>query len=384
MKKSMTRRSFAVKAAALPFVLRSAAASAEPRTKWVLLGSNEGAGIYRARWNAATGELGKPELAIATEAPTFMAKHPTLPVIYSVNESKAEKAAVSSFHVNRDTGELQLINRRETHGDAPCFVSVDQTGHMVFAANYTGGSMTAFRAGPDGGLTETVGVFRYNQPTHGPVTDRQEAAHMHCATISPNNDFVVVCDLGDDLILVFPIAPEKNSFVGGPVRVATRPGSGPRHVAFHPNGKWLYCIHELDCTVDLYDWNVQANQPTATLRDSSVISTMKPFAALGGNTAAEIVMSDDGKFLYVCTRGENTVTVYSIDGASGLLNVVQQVPCGGAVPRWIGFDPSRRWLLSANQGSSTVTVLAHNQANGKLTPQRTQLALNTPMFALWF
>lgn len=383
MKRSMTRRSFSARATVLPFALRSAALHAERRSSWVLLGTNEGEGIYRARWNGATGELGKPELAIATEAPSFLAKHPTLPVVYAVNESKGDKAAVSSFHVNSETAELQPINRRETHGDAPCFVSVDQTGQMVFAANYTGGSMTAFRAGSDGALTQTVGVFRYSQPTHGPVADRQDAAHVHCATVSPGNDFVVACNLGDDLLLVFPIVPDKNSYVGAPVRVGARPGSGPRHVAFHPNGRWLYCIHELDCTVDLYDWSVGPSGPVVTLREGSVVSTLKNPAALSGNTGAEIVVSDDGKFLYVCTRGENTVTVYAIDASSGLLRVAQQVPCGGAVPRWIGFDPSRRWLLSANQGSSTVTVLGRNRANGKLTPQASHIALNTAMFVLW-
>ena len=356
---------------------------AQGHSGWVLLGTNAGEGIYRARWNGATGALGKPELAIATEAPSFLAMHPRLPVVYAVNESKGDKAAVSSFHVDRTTATLQFINRRETHGDAPCYVSIDRTGQMVFAANYTGGSMTAFKAAPDGGLAQTVGVLRYNQPTHGPMADRQDAAHMHCATVSPGNDFVVVCDLGDDLILAFPIAPDSNSYVGGPIRVAARAGSGPRHVVFHPNGKWMYCIHELDCTVDLYDWSVQRRQASLTLREGSVVSTMKPFAAVGNNTAAEVVMSDDGKFLYVCTRGENSITVYAIDSASGLLSVLQQLPCGGAVPRWIGMDPSRRWMLSANQGSSTVTVFARNRKTGRLTPKPGSIAVNTAQFVLW-
>ncbi len=379
----MTRRGFVAKSVALPAALNAAALGAQQHASWVLLGTEKGEGIYRARWNGATGELGKPELAITTDSPTYLRMHPSQPVLYCGNEEAEPKAAVSSFHVDRTTAELQLINRRETHGAAPCFVSIERTGQMVFAANYTGGSLTAFHTGPDGGLVQTVGVLRYNQPTHGPVADRQDAAHMHCAVVAPQNDFVVVCDLGDDLILVFPIAPEKNSYIGGPVRVATRPGSGPRHVAFHPNGKWLYCIHELDCTVDLYHWSVAGGQPSLALRDGSIVSTIKPFSTTAGNTAAEVVVSDDGKFLYVCTRGENTITVYVIDGSSGLLTVMQQLSCGGVGPRWIGFDPSRRWLLSTNQGSSTVTVFARSRVTGKLRPRPNQVQVNTPMFALW-
>lgn len=379
----MTRRRFVASAAALSPALRSMAVSTESPAGWVLLGTDKGKGIYRARWNGATGAVGTPELAFATDTPDFFAMHPSLPVLYSVNESIGVNAAVSSFQATAATAELQLINRRETHGNGPCFVSVDRTGNMAFAANYAGGSLTAFALGPDGSLAQTVGVLGYNQPTHGPVPDRQEAAHMHCATVSPENNFVLACDLGDDLILVFPIAPERNNFIGSPLRVQARAGSGPRHLAFHPNGIWLYCIHELDCTVDLYDWSVHGGEPAMTLREGSVVSTLAPGTNKNASTAAEIVMSDDGRFVYTCTRGENTIAVYAIDGNSGLLRPVQRLSCGGDVPRYIGFDPTRRWLVCANQGSSTLTVFAHDSRTGRLTPKPGHVAANTPMFILW-
>ncbi|HEY4356151.1 MAG TPA: lactonase family protein [Acidobacteriaceae bacterium] len=383
---TMNRRNFLAAGAALPWALRAMAARPAPvpaSTGWVLLGTDKGAGIYRARWNATTGEFGKPELAFTTDRPDFFAMHPRLPVLYAVNSMSGDKAAVTALRVHRETAELELINQRQTHGDGPCYVSVDHTGQSLFAANYSGGSMTAYRLANDGSIAQTVGVFRYNQPTHGPVSDRQDAAHLHCTTVSPNNDFVLVCDLGDDVILVFPIAPDKASYVGGPERVNARPGSGPRHLAFHPNGKWVYCIHEIDCSIDLYDWRVTMGKMNMTLREGSIISTMRPFAATKGNTASEITISESGRFLYACTRGEDTVAVFSIDPTSGLLQQIQRLPCGGQVPRFIAFDPSHRWLVSANQSSSTLTVFAHNKETGRLIPKTKRFTADTPMFVQW-
>lgn len=120
-----------------------------------------------------------------------------------------------------------------------------------------------------------------------------------------------------------------------------------------------------------------------TLREGSVISTLQPFASTNGNTACEVVVSDDGQFLYACTRGENSLTVYAINQQSGLLKQIQRLPCGGAVPRFIAFDPSRRWLVSANQGSSTLTVFSHNKTTGRLTPKAKKSAAESPMFVQW-
>jgi 6-phosphogluconolactonase len=195
---------------------------------------------------------------------------------------------------------------------------------------------------------------------------------MHCATVSPNNRFLLACDLGDDAIQVFPL----DTLLGNPVRTAARAGSGPRHVAFHPNGHWLYCIHELDCTIDLYDWH----DGQLTLREGSVVSTLGINSGLRGNTACEIVISDDGRFVYANTRGENSLAVYRIDQKTGLLTEQQRVNCGGDVTRHIAFNPSRRWLLCSNQGSSTVTVFAHDPKTGELSEKPKTFPAESPMF----
>ena len=165
-----------------------------------------------------------------------------------------------------------------------------------------------------------------------------------------------------------------------PVRFAARAGSGPRHLAFHPNGLWLYCIHELDCTIDLYDWNVNNGAPVPVLRKDSVISTLASRAALPGSTGCEIAVSPDGRFVYGNTRGENSLVVYRVDASTGLLTEQQRVFSGGGMTRHFAFDPSRRWLLCANQGTSTVTVFAHDPATGRLAETPKSFVLDTPMF----
>jgi 6-phosphogluconolactonase len=383
-----SRRQFLERAAALPFALRamSAQMTAGP-ARWVLLGTDTGKGVYRAGWNAATGSLGPVQLAAETVRPSYLAKHPTLPVVYAVNAASGDGAAVSSFNVDVASGGLTPLNKVGSQGDGPCFVSVDPTGSMAFVANYAGGSFAAFRVTNVGGLAQAIGVFKYTQATHGPVTDRQDAAHIHCATISPGgapgNKYVLACDLGDDVILVFPIGPGVGDYVRVPIRVAARAGSGPRHVAFHPNGKFVYCVHELDCTIDFYDWRLEQGQPVMRLRENSVVSTLAKGEGLKGNTGCEIVVSDDGRFLYSCTRGVDTITVWRID-ENGYLTEVQQLSCGGKVPRYIAFDPSRKWLVSCNQGApGSVTVFARDAATGRLGVKPKTFQAPTPMFALW-
>lgn len=392
-----SRRQFVGRAAALPFALRGLAAAQGPsNARWVLLGTDTGKGVYRAAWNAAAGALGPAQLAAECVRPSYLAKHPKLPVVYAANAASGENAAVSSFTLGPSG--LTPLNKVGSQGDGPCYVSVDPTGSMAFVANYSGGSFAAFRVTNVGELAQAIGVFKYTQATHGPVADRQDAAHIHCAVIDPSNKYVLACDLGDDVILVFPVTPGAGDSVRVPLRVGARPGSGPRHVAFHPNGSFVYCIHEIDCTIDLYDWRMQQGQITPTsnerslgtptqpvmrLRENSVVSTLAKGASTKGNTASEIVISDDGRFLYACTRGEDSIAAYRID-ENGYLTEFQRLSSGGKVPRYIAFDPSRKWLVSCNQGApGNVAVFSHDAATGRLGVKPRTFQAVTPMFALW-
>ena len=222
----------------------------------------------------------------------------------------------------------------------------------------------------------------------GPVKDRQDGPHFHCAVVSPKNDFVLVCDLGSDTIQVFPIKLDNKTPYGGSILVHARPGSGPRHLVFHPNGKWIYCIHELDCTVDLYDWDAASPQKMK-LREDSIVSSIAKDTPLNGNTACEIFVSDDGRFVYTCTRGVDEILVFRVDPATGLLTERQRVSSGGKIPRYITLDPSRKWLVCCNQGAAVpnplgnVAVFAHDAATGKLSEKPKTFAAETPMFTLF-
>ena len=381
MRLRTSRREFLGAAVAMPAALRAVASPVSANPRWILLGTGTDKGILRAAWNAERGELSGFEVAAATRHPSYLAMHPRLPILYAVNEVPEGNGALCSFRVDAEA-RLTAIERVSSGGNGPCFVSVDATGQDAFVANYGGGSFAAFGLGAQGQV-RSAGFFDCHGNAAcgvvGPNAARQEAAHMHCATVSPDNRFVLVCNLGEDAIEIFRIHPGAAEPTEVPVRIAARAGSGPRHLAFHPNGLWLYCMHELDCTIDLYDWNVNNGVPAPVLRKDSVTSTLGPRGTLAGSTGCELVVSPDGRFVYGNTRGENSLAVYRV-GASGLLVEQQRVFTGGGLTRHFTFDPTRKWLLCANQGTSTVTVFAHDPATGRLGETPKSFVVDTPMF----
>jgi 6-phosphogluconolactonase len=387
----ISRRTFLQTGALLPFAIRAFALQ-NARPSWVLLGTDSG-GIFRARWTPATGELGVPELAIAADRPDYFAMHPKLPVMYSVDAVGNGKGAVSGFRIDRRTAELVFVNKVSSHGDGPCFVSVDHAGKEAFVANYSSGTVGLLPLDKNGKLG--VGDDFDNDTPHalgslGPVKSRQDRSHPHCAVISPRNRFAMVCDLGRDFIFGIPIQSGDHTpgLLVQIAAVAARKGSGPRHVAFHPNGRWMYCIHELDCTIDLYDFDELKPFGGLKLRTNSVISTLAPDTPVGDNTACELLISPDGRFAYACTRFVDQITVYRIDPVTGLLTEQQRLTAGGRIPRLIAFDPTRRWLVACNQGLApnpvgNVAVFAHEPATGRVDPTPRTFAAETPMCIQW-
>jgi 6-phosphogluconolactonase len=376
-----SRRHFLAASATLPLALRSYAATLTP--SWLVLGTDKGKGFYRAPWNATTGEIGPSELILEATRPAFFATHPTLPILYSANEAATGDGNISALRLNHATGDVHLINTISARSPGSCYISIDRTGRLAFVANYGGGSLTTLSLNSDGSLSSQPPAL-YGCKTHpcgtpGPNAARQDAPHFHCATVSPDNAYVLVCDLGTDAIEIFPISPGQ---IQPPQRIPTRPGSGPRHVAFHPNGRWLYVVHELDCTLELFDWNPRADTKL-TPRKDSVISTLATRDHLPGSTACELVISPDGRFLYANTRGEDSLTVYRIDRTTGLLTEQQRVATQGKVTRLIAFDPTRRWLLCMNQGSSTISVFSHDPHTGTLSKTPKLFPAETPMCVEW-
>lgn len=345
---------------------------------WLLIGTGQ-KGIYRARWDPRTGEIGPVEIATATPQPSFLTLHPRLPVVYACNELDAPAAAVSAFGLDRLRAQLALLGSQGTHGSAPCFVSVSRDGRMLFTANYNGGSLAVFPLDGAGKPRPAATVFECKGNSAcgsgGPVKERQSAPHLHCATLSPDGRFVLACDLGDDAILVFPLEAVPTDPLGKVLRVPSAAGAGPRHLAFHPNGKWLYCVNEINCTVSLYRWSARGNQAVVEAVPGATVG-VRPAGGTEKSTAGEIAVSSDGRFLYTSTRFSDVLTVFSIEASHGGLTLVQQLTCGGKTPRFFGLDPTETWLLCANQDSDTVTVFRRDSGSGRLTAKSTYPAPN--------
>lgn len=351
---------------------------------WVLLGTGSGQGIMRSHWQVATGTLSTPELSAVSMSPTYLALHPHLPVVYACNEGSGPAATISAFTLHREDATLSVLGSEPTGGDAPCYVSVDHTGKLLFAANYTGGSLAVFPLDEAGKPALAARIYAPQAGKPGPVADRQGAPHIHCAVVSPDNGFVLACDLGSDKILSFPIEPGSKTPLGEPQAVDSRPGAGPRHLAFHPNGRWLFCINELDCTVVQYEWRPRSTGarlvPEVT-RPASLLPTTHT-ASKEAPTGAEVAISHDGRFLYASTRGIDQLTVFSIAPHDGSLSQIQQLHCGGVQPRFFALDPTEKWLLCAHQAGDSITSFARSAQDGKLT-QAATIAAPNPQCIVW-
>lgn len=385
----ITRRSFLAFSAALPMLdgLNHSlkAAPVQTRKNRLYIGtanSGPGSGIMTASWNGQTGEIGEISLAAEVISPTFLAqfqraKGQTL--LYAVSEVPGADATVSAYTTTPGTAQLSLLNRVPTQGDGPTHVSVSPDGHTVLVANYGGGSVSSFRVGADGSLSDAVSHFQFTGS--GPYKGRQEAPHTHSALPSPDGRFVLVNDLGLDRIMVYRLdsATAQLTPAVEPYWQA-RPGSGPRHLAWSPKGRWLYCTNELDSTVEILAWNAKSG----ALKSLGSLSTLPQGFAPNTAFVGEIVASADGKNVYAGNRvAADTICVFDVDRRTGLLTQAQLAPSGGVNSRHIALDPTERWLVVSHQISNDLAVLARDQKTGSLSAPRHLYPVTKPMCVLF-
>jgi len=347
-------------------------------------------GVYLARFNPATGQLSNPTLAAETVRPSFLASATVgkRQILYAANEGQDEKTSgISSFLIDPATGALTPLNKVSAGGSGPCYVSVNATGSAAFCADYAGSAVASFQVKPDGTLTEPVSRLDFRLPLfghHGPNSARQDTSHPHSATLSPDSRFLVVNDLGNDNIVTFSIDPETARLGTRQLNSTRVPGSGPRHIAFHPNERWAYGINELSNTVQHYLWNTtHASAPVALLTEAEAAVSTLDTGFHGPNTAAEIALSPEGDYLICSNRGENTLVVFHIDAVTGAPAFVQRVSCGGKSPRQFTLDPTGHWLLCGNQDSGSITVFSRNEATGHLTGPVQTLPVEMPQMILF-
>jgi len=320
------------------------------------------AGIYVATFNAATGELGAPEVAARTGSPSFLEVHPSGKFVFAVGEAGSpafKGGCVSGFGVSRPSGKLTLINQVSAVGQGPCHVSMEKTGRLAMIANYGSGSCASYAIKEDGSLGEAASFHQHQ----GADALKKPEPHAHSANFSPDNKFAFVCDLGLDKVFIYKTDPATGKTE--PHGEATVPaGGGPRHLAFHPNGKFVFVNNETTLTATTFAYD--AEKGALTLVDT--VSTI-PDADRGqkGLSTAETRVHPNGRFVYVSNRGHDTISVFSCDPATGRLKLIENVNCEGKTPRNFNLDPSGRWMIVAHQSSATVAVFKVDAVSGKLT-----------------
>lgn len=362
---------------ALPPVAR-ASSTVGPEQYRVYIGTytrGESEGIYTYRFDSGTGALVDGGLAAKVDHPSFLAVHPRLPRLYAVSEflPGQEGGGVNAFRIDRATGALTLLNRQPTHGSAPCHLSIDRTGNWVLVANYASGSVAVFPVEPDGRLGPATDVVQHQ----GGSVDarRQTGPHAHSITLDPANRFAFVADLGMDRIMAYRFDASQGTLAPNAIPwTATEPGAGPRHFAFHPNGRHAFVINELNSSLTAFAYSDR----DGSLRTLQTAPTL-PGDYTGRSACADIHVSPDGRFVYGSNRGHDSIVLFAFDTEDERLTYVDHEPTQGSMPRNFAIDPTGAFLLAANGSSNNVVTFRIDRETGRLTPAGHVAGVPTPV-----
>jgi 6-phosphogluconolactonase len=372
---NLSRRSFLVSASAATLAAASSCFAA-PQRQRVFIASGGADGILAYDWDPATAELTAAGVAAKISTIDWVTLSPDRKYLYAASEVDSfngkPTGAVASFAL--ENGKLRPISAVNSASKGTCHVAVDRTGRVLVSADYGGGSAASFLV-TDGGVSPAVWTEHYT--VHGPNKDRQEAAHAHFASFSPDNRFAYVNDLGGDCIHIYSLNTETAKLTPAGTYHA-RPGSGPRTLHFHPNGRIAYGVNELDSTVDVLEWQKSSGALTLI-----TYIELLPEGSKGTSTACDTVIAKDGRFVYFANRGNDFLYSFMAHPGSGALSPIARSNCGGKTPRNFTLDPTERWMLVANQGSNLISVFARNPETGALAEQGKSFAANAPMCILF-
>jgi 6-phosphogluconolactonase len=337
----------------------------------------KGKGIHVYRLNESTGALVPVHTVTGVVNPSYLAFDPSQRFLYAVNELKVYEGrpggSVSAFAVDPKTGGLTFLNARPTHGTDPCHIVVSGTGRHVFVANFMSGSICVLPVQPDGSLGEACDFLQHLGSSIDPV--RQAGPHAHSVTLDPANRFAYVPDLGLDKLLAYRVDPARGMLEPNAVPwIKVKPGAGPRHVAFHPGGKWAYLINELDSTVTALAYDARRG----AFKGVQTLSTL-PEDFQGQSTCADVQVAPSGRFVYGSNRGHDSLVIYRVDPRTGRLTCIGHESTQGKTPRCFGIDPSGRLLLAANQDSDTIVAFRIDPRTGRLHPTGAVTDVPTPV-----
>jgi len=314
----------------------------------------------------SNGELRHLSTAKGVVNPSFLAVDRKRRILYAVNEvtefSGQQSGAVSAFSIDPKTGELTFLNQQPSGGGAPCYVWIDKTGRFVLLANYVGGNAAVLPIARDGTLGPATEVVQHRGAGLNP--GRQEGPHTHSIVLDHANRYAFAADLGIDRIMIYRFDDKKGKLIPAEQpSIALKPGAGPRHFTFHPNGRHAYVINELDSTLTTFTYNASRGALSAVQTVPTV-----PAGFSGPNSCADVHVAPSGKFLYGSNRGNDSIVVFAIDDRTGVLSYIENTPTDGKFPRNFVIDPTGAYLLAANQHSDTIVSFRINPSSGRLTP----------------
>lgn len=326
-------------------------------------GTARSKGIYRCTLNTETGRLSEPKVAAEVRGPGFLAMHPKGTHLYAVGTLK-KKPSLIAYAIEHDLehAKLRFVNSKEIGDGGAAHVAIDPTAKTILTAQYGGGSVAVFSVNEDGSLGERTQIVEHQGGTRI-FANRQNSPHPHWTGFSPDNRFAFVPDLGLDQVMIYAVDVdnskiEQHGFGQGV------PGGGPRHMKFHPNGKWIYQLNELSLSVTLFDYD--ATKGTMTPKQTLNTVPQEQLIKDQFKSASEIRVHPNGRFVYSANRGHDTITAFRVNAQTGELSVIEREHIRGATPRNFNIDPSGRWLLAAGQHSHTLASFEIDQATGEL------------------
>lgn len=354
--------------------------SAAQQKQYMLVGtytSGKSAGIYVYTFDSRTGVAQLVDSA-RTSNPSYLAVSPDQKFVYAVNEDAAPGIGgkVTAFRFHKQTGRLVQLNQQRSMGNHPCYITVDKTGQWVVVANYSSGTVAVLPVRKDGSLGEAVTVKQHEG--RGVNQERQEGPHVHATVLSPDNKTLLVPDLGIDKVMQYAFNASNGSLAAKATPFAKLgDGSGPRHLDFHPNGKWAYLIQEMGGTITAFTFK------NGSLQSFQTISTL-PAGFSESFSTADIHVSPDGKFLYASNRDAvNDIVIYKIHPSDGKLSLVGHQSTLGKTPRNFNFDPSAKFLLVANQRSDDIIIFRRNPQSGLLRDTGRKIDVGNPVCIKW-
>jgi 6-phosphogluconolactonase len=322
-------------------------------------------GIYVAEFDSKTGKLGALTLAAETKSPSFVAIAPSKKFLYSVSEGEGKEGAVSSFSIDPATGKLTLLNSASSKGGGPCHVSVDPAGKVLMVANYGSGHVASIPIKADGSLGEAASSYLQG-PASNADPKRQKTPHAHSVNTDPAGKFAYACDLGCDKVFIYKLDADSGKMTPNDPAFGVVPaGGGPRHLAFHPNGKYVYVNNEMAMTVTAFKYDAA----TGALTPIETDSTLPPGVGVDPKfSTAETAVHPSGKFVYVSNRGHDTIACFRCDEATGKLTFIECAPALVQIPRNFGIDRSGKWMITVGQNSNNGAVFSIDPNTGKIKP----------------